>query len=135
MTRINCVPVTELSNKHLLAEYRELPRISTLSWKWADRTVQVEHFLNNLPPLWPTSYILGTGHVRFFYDKGEWLRRRFEDEIVPEMVKRGFKVSFTEYRMHPDFCNKDWMPDEAAIAINRKRIQDRLTEAETRNLK
>ena len=27
MTRINLVPVEELSNQHLMAEYRELPRI------------------------------------------------------------------------------------------------------------
>jgi hypothetical protein len=26
MTRINVVPVQELTNKHLMAEYRELPR-------------------------------------------------------------------------------------------------------------
>lgn len=26
MTRINLVPVEELSNQHLVAEYRELPR-------------------------------------------------------------------------------------------------------------
>jgi len=27
MTRINCAPKKELSDKHLAAEYRELPRI------------------------------------------------------------------------------------------------------------
>ena len=27
MTRINCVPVEELTDKHLGAEYRELPRL------------------------------------------------------------------------------------------------------------
>jgi len=31
MTRINCIPVTELHNKHLVAEYRELPRIFKLA--------------------------------------------------------------------------------------------------------
>lgn len=35
MTRINVVPVTELTDKHLLAEYRELPRIFGASKKMA----------------------------------------------------------------------------------------------------
>ena len=30
MTRINCVPVTELHDRHLVAEYRELPRCFAL---------------------------------------------------------------------------------------------------------
>lgn len=31
MTRINCVPVRELGGKHLVAEYRELPRVYALA--------------------------------------------------------------------------------------------------------
>ena len=31
MTRINCVPVEELHQKHLVAEYRELPRVFRLA--------------------------------------------------------------------------------------------------------
>lgn len=27
MTRINVIPVSELSDQHLIAEYRELPRV------------------------------------------------------------------------------------------------------------
>ena len=128
MTRINCIPVSELTNKHLLAEYRELPRVSALIWNWWNKT-QMQFFEDYvfIHPTVPNSYILGTGHVRFFYDKGEYLRRRFEDEIVPEMIKRGFKVNFTKYRMHPNLCNKEWKPDEEAMSINRKRISDRLS--------
>ena len=29
MTRINCIPPAELSDKHLLAEFHELPRVFT----------------------------------------------------------------------------------------------------------
>lgn len=112
MTRINCVPVSELETKFLLAEYRELPRISALAWK----AVKLEI---------PSTYRLGTGHVKFFYDKGGFLKRRFETEIVPELINRGVNVQFTQYRPHPNGMNKDWTPDEESMSINRKRIQDR----------
>lgn len=110
MTRINCVPVKELTDKHLLAEYRELPRISKLA-KYVDI---------------PSTYRMGKGHVTFFYDKGEYLRRRFEDEIVPELELRGFTVKYKIYRKHPAGLNKDWTPTQEAMTINRQRIQERL---------
>jgi len=114
VTRINCIPVRELTDKHLLAEYRELPRISAL----AKRT--------EASPV----YLLGTGHVKFFYDKGEYLRRRFEEAIVPEMQRRGFKTNHTRYRAHPEGLNRDWEPTEEAMRINRERIALRLKNRE-----
>lgn len=36
MTRINVVPVSELVDKHLVAEYRELPRIYKAAQKFYD---------------------------------------------------------------------------------------------------
>lgn len=117
MTRINCVPVEELSNLHLLAEYRELPRISKLAKK-----------VDNAPK----EYRLGTGHVTFFYDKGLWLKRRFEEQIVPEMIKRGFKPQYKEYRGHPEGLNNDWAVTEEAMEINRERIRKRSKNANTK---
>jgi hypothetical protein len=111
MTRINCVPVEELVDKHLLAEYRELPRISKLA-----------KVVNSVPK----QYTLGAGHVKFFYDKGAWLKRRFEEEIVPEMQRRGFRTTYTQYRPHPDGLNNDWTPTAEAQQINRDRIAERL---------
>lgn len=127
MTRVNCIPVTELTDKHLLAEYRELPRVSRLVWKWRDRT----GFLLNgklafVLPTPPNNYRLGAGHVKFFYDKGGYLKHRFE-QLVAEMHRRGFKTTYTEYRAHPDGLNNDWVPDEKAIALNRARIAERLS--------
>lgn len=110
MTRINCVPVEELHDKHLLAEYREMPRISALARRH---------------PNPPKHYVLGTGHMIFFYDKGEYLRRRFEEEIVPELKKRNFNLSYLKYRPHATGLNKDWAPDQAAIDLNRARIKER----------
>lgn len=125
MTRINCIPVTELNSKMLLAEYRELPRVSGLVWKWHDRTY-TEKLNAAVVPNPPKSYRLGKGHVIFFYDKGEFLRKRFEEELVPEMQRRGFVTNFTTYRQHPRSMNADWTPTEEEMNINRQRIQERL---------
>lgn len=110
MTRINCIPVSELCDKHLVAEYRELPRISKLA---------------RIAPDAPTQYVLGAGHVKFFYDKGLYLQKRFA-QLVNEMQRRGFTTNYTSYRPHPGQLNNDWEPDDQAIKLNRERIAERL---------
>lgn len=57
MTRINLVPVQNLCDQHLLAELRELPRIPNAVEKGRYSLLNV-----------PTEYVLGKGHVTFFYD-------------------------------------------------------------------
>ena len=116
MTRINVVPVEELTDKHLLAEYRELPRVSALAARskmtdWAKI---------------PKDYTLGTGHVKFFYNKGGFLKNRFENQIVPEMQRRGFVTNFIYYRPHPAGLNQQYTPTKESLNINRKRIKERL---------
>ena len=114
MTRINVIPPSELSKPHLLAEYRELPRISNLARNCTDA---------------PDDYVLGAGHVKFFYDKGLFLKKRF-DSIVENMLERNMKPQFTEYRPHPPGLNNDYIPTENAIKINRERIAIRTKESE-----
>lgn len=133
MTRINCIPVEELTNRHLVAEYREISRIPALSDRWASNDDNISWIASDLADsiefrTWklPDTYRFGKGHVQFFYDKGEWLRRRFEEELVPEMQRRGFKTSFVKYRMHHKGLNNDWAPTEEAKSINRQRIAERL---------
>lgn len=118
MTRINCIPVQELTDKHLLAEYREMSRISNAAYSH---------------PEIPNNYRLGKGHVIFFYDKGEYLRKRYEEQIVPEMQKRGFRTNYTIYRKHPDGLNNDWTPSDIDMQINRERINERLQQMRQRN--
>lgn len=117
MTRINCIPVEELENKMLISEYRELPRISKLAKVVADA---------------PANYKLGTGHVKFFYDKGLYLQKRFS-QLVSEMQRRGFTTNFTTYRPHPDGLNNDWTPGPTDMEINRQRIKERLTSIKQRD--
>lgn len=131
MTRINCIPVEELHNKHLVAEYRELPRALTLAVKHIKKPVGITWYK------FPAAYTMGTGHVRFFYNRLKYLEQRYSALIV-EMQRRGFEPKAEVFgkvlnsfqraeKDHPSYYN-DWEPDEAAKTINRQRINERLKE-------
>lgn len=118
MTRINCIPVTELVDKHLLAEYRELPRVLRLARHPKAKEV------------FPSEYTLGAGHVKFFYDKLEYLAIRYYN-IVRECKRRGFKIQYEalpEYLVvsRPLSLWNDWKPTKQAMELNRQRIKERL---------
>lgn len=122
MTRINCVPFQELTTKHLVAEYRELPRIFGLVEKAIAKGVT----LNTIP----SEYILGTGHCKFFYNKLGYLNERHQG-LVKEMQRRGYKPQFTEslkesYKHIPEKFYGNWKPTSKAMEINRARIKERL---------
>lgn len=120
MTRINLVPPSELSRQHLIAEYRELPRIFGLVRKAIERGELPNDKRN------PTSYTLGTGHCRFFYSRLLWLRTRLAD-LHSEMFIRGYKVNFDLPSLVgiPDAWCGDYIPTEEALKINRDRIRER----------
>ena len=81
MTRINVgVHPSELSNKHLLAEHREIKRIPNCV---KSGKAKVENI--------PTVFSLGQGHVKFFYNKLGYLKDRYAD-IYKECLHRGFNV-------------------------------------------
>lgn len=123
MTRINCVPPEELTNPHLLAEYRELPRVFGLVRKAIER--------GETPgdPRNPATYRLGAGHVRFFYPRLGYLLRRQIDTIA-EMRRRGYAPNFTRpedlVAGIPEAWCADWTPTEEALQANRARIAERL---------
>jgi deoxyribonuclease (pyrimidine dimer) len=127
MTRINVVPADELTDKHLVAEYRELPRIFKLVRDRQDKghtnvTVNREKAM-------PSTYTLGTGHVLFFYDKLYYLIDRYQ-ELCNEMYHRGFTVNYPhvpefvwDLRLH---WFGEYTPTQEALQINRERIAARL---------
>lgn len=123
MTRINVVPVQELTDLHLLAEYRELPRVFRLAHAAFMRGEK------HNDPRNPREYTLGPGHVRFFYPRLLFLRNRFH-QIVPEMIARGFDPAYREVPAHyvimPREWAQDYVPTELALNLNRARIQERL---------
>lgn len=127
MTRINCIPVTELTDEHLGAEYRELPRVFNLVLDAAARGEQP------CDPRNPTDYTLGPGHVRFFYPRLAYIVQRYV-QLVRECRRRGRAVAYeglpAAAEQIPGEWFGEWEPDDRAIFINRARIMDRLYERE-----
>lgn len=80
MTRINVgVEPFELCDQHLVAEYRELPRL----WSFEAKSKAPSHFK------------LGAGHVLWCAQYQGMLADRFV-ALVAEMKARGFSVSYPE---------------------------------------
>lgn len=124
MTRINCVPPSELSGAHLVAEYRELPRIFALVRAAVARGETPTDRRN------PAAYTLGAGHVRFFYSRLGYLASRQAD-LIKEMQARGYVPTFTDpaglLTGIPPAWHGDWLPTAEALALNRARLAERLS--------
>lgn len=118
MTRINIVPPVELCDQHLLAEHRELTRIPNLVAKG-------KFSLSGQP----ADYKLGTGHVKFFFDKMQFLYERY-NLLHEECLARGFNVKniWPENLTKDEFFWKNYIPTESALAENRERIKIRMPE-------
>lgn len=122
MTRINVVPVQELSRQHLVAEYREITRLPKNLKVALNRKSKPFSFTEI-----PNEYVLGTGHVKFFFNKMKYLEKRFES-LVSEMLSRGYNPTYRDSSIFTG-CSKefyhDYEPTEKAIEINQKRIRER----------
>jgi len=117
MTRINVgIKPTELTNKHLLSEHREIKRIPNAISKG-------KYNLDNIPK----TFKLGTGHVKFFYDKLLYLHFRYLD-IYSECIKRGFNVTCFNscFFNMPDELYNDYTPTKQDRKIILERINQRL---------
>lgn len=112
MTRINVVPVKELSDQHLIAEYHELPRV-------------IKQDINVTGA--PENYKLGEGHVRWARAHARYCMGRYI-QLVWEMKHRGFKVNHTAgaldelYFKLPMGLRRDYEVTKADIAVNRERL-------------
>jgi deoxyribonuclease (pyrimidine dimer) len=127
MTRINLVPPSELSNQHLFAEFRELKMIP----KSLSRSIAARGEAGVLSMI-PNEYVLGKGHVSFFYNKGLYLWKRYA-ELHGELHKRGINYDINApldpdhiFWNHPKLC-QDYVPTEAALALIRTRIAEKIT--------
>ena len=117
MTRINVgIPPAELTDKHLLAEHREIKRIPNCVAKG-------KYNMDGIPG----RFKLGKGHVKFFYDKLLYLKRRY-DSLYNECRKRGFNVQnySNAWRGTPKHLMNDYTPTDRDRAIIRQRIQEKL---------
>lgn len=121
MTRINLIDPKSLHTKHLIAEFRELPRVFTLAKRYNSVSIKDVDISD--------TYILGTGHVKFFYNKLIFLLKRYHS-LYLECVNRQFKVNRISYNELIAGCDRcllnDYEPSASEIAINQSRIDDRL---------
>lgn len=117
MTRINCgIPPAELTDKHLLAEHREIKRIPNCIKKGRYSLIGI-----------PDTFRLGQGHVKFFYDKLKYLSNRYH-EVYLECINRGFNVTpyHESFKDLPDELYGEYTPTDNDRSIIRKRISERL---------
>jgi deoxyribonuclease (pyrimidine dimer) len=125
MTRINVVPPVELTGKHLVAEYRELPRVFGLVRSAIGRGLSPADIAA------PSEYTLGPGHIKFFYTRLLWLAWR-HGYLVNEMIDRGYEPKYRGSLVlrHCSHIGIGWWgdyePTAEAMAINRARIAERL---------
>lgn len=117
MTRINAaIRPYELCDSHLMAEHRELKRIPNAIKLGKARIEGI-----------PEVFTLGSGHVKFFYNKLEYLRKR-NLELQEELSLRGF--NFTDYTeafedLPQHLCN-DWHETRTARDILKDRLLERM---------
>ena len=121
MTRINIINPSELTDQHLVAEYRELFMVGSS----LQRSLKSPNWdVNNIPK----KFTLNKGHVMFFYDKGKYLSKRYDD-LRLEMKNRGMKPDETRIfkrEQWPDELYNDWPPTVEDQNIIRKRIEERI---------
>ena len=123
MTRINLVPVKELMDQHLIAEYREITMVPAALQKTIKSKQGLQ--LTNIPK----SFTLNKGHVTFFYNKGEYLFNRYS-QLVKEMKNRGFQPNkeriFPKKIFIENGLFNNWIPSENDLKIIRKRIEEKI---------
>jgi len=125
LTRINLINPSELSDQHLIAEYREIFMIgsalqrSMRSSRWA----QTKELL-------PKEFTLNSGHVKFFYNKGKYLHKRYL-RLVIEMKKEGMNPNqnrkFKQDQWPCELYN-DWTPKAKDIELIRERIEQKISQ-------
>jgi hypothetical protein len=112
MTRINVgYNPKKLTRQHLIAEHREIKRIpnTVRSGKAIIKDI-------------PDTFRLGTGHVKFFYNKLGYLLKRYK-MIYAECLRRGYNVQ--DYSSAWQGINPQLMGDyrptkhDALLIINR----------------
>jgi len=117
MTRINAgIPPCKLTDRHLLAEHREIKRIPNVIKKGKAKLSDI-----------PDHFTLGTGHVKFFYNKLNYLHLRYV-ELRDECIARGFNITDYEdaFMGLPKELYGTWQPAENEVSLIKERIAERL---------
>ena len=123
MTRINIVVPSELTDQHLIAEYREITMVpGSLKRTLVSKIGYQESKVSK-------RYTLNNGHVYFFYNKGLYLYKRYR-QLVIEMKRRGFNPDKNRKFPKDIFIDNnlynDWMPTMEDYKIIRQRTAERI---------
>jgi len=127
MTRINLVDPEDLTDVHLVAEYKELTQFLHLVRKRVDN----KHPMDDIPE----EYCLNGGHCKFFYDKGKYLYRRYI-HIRNNLVDRNKNINDEKFRnnlrrIRESYSKElfnDYQPTPAAFKIATDRILERINQ-------
>ena len=122
MTRINLIPVEELSDQHLIREYNELPRCIKQDLNVSDA---------------PRNYTLGKGHMKWGRLHIQFLLDRYF-ELCKEMEYRGFKTNYPHCQLYlyaQENVNiqllNQYQPIEDDIKLSRDRIIEKISQKPT----
>ncbi len=128
MTRINLVSPNQLSDQHLIAEYREIFMVGSA----LQRSMRSPGWERTKEML-PQEFTLNKGHVKFFYNKGKYLHKRYL-KLIDEMKNRGMNPDqnrrFKQEQWPRELYN-DWDPTEKDFEIIKERIKQKLKEKPT----
>ncbi len=87
------MPAECLTDKHLIAEYKEITRPFNKVIKRIEKH-GVDSALNGVNI--PDQYVLGTGHESFFFDKLLWLYKRYY-ALKDELLVRDFNIDVNKF--------------------------------------
>lgn len=127
MTRINAnINPKYLTDEQLFVEYREIKRIPWYLIRALNNS-SVEEVLQSIP----SRFTLKDGHIKFFYDKQNFLLKRIS-ALYEECLNRGFNVTYFISNweiVHKDELSKfwnDWVPSESDNNLVRNRIAEKI---------
>lgn len=126
MTRVNAdLDPKMLHRRHLIAELREITMVPA-ALRRSLRTKAESSVLTSIPK----QFTLNSGHVKFFYDKQAFLRRRFM-RLANELVRRGYNPDFSRVKAFDGFgvaFDNEWTATDTDNKIIQERIALRISQ-------
>jgi deoxyribonuclease (pyrimidine dimer) len=122
--RCNLVLPKLLTDQHLFAEYRELKMIVP-ALRRSLKHHTIDEVLNDIP----STFTLGKGHMKFWYNKLLYLSERHRD-IQIELINRQYNFKPFSLLHDTDDLNsqffKLWTPTNTDLNVIQARIVDRI---------
>lgn len=129
MTRVNsAIKPIFLTDEHLLAEHYEIKRLVFNYLK--RKSINNNKSLGKIPE----KFCLGTGHVSFFLDKGEFTLVRYK-QLYNECLARNFSVQnyANNWESYSEEHFKNYEPTLNEYKLLNERITDRLLNTKKKN--